>query len=147
MSEDYFTSLPCFLLSNCKLRFTGFTLLLQKVSNLWERTRFVILVFFCCHQHWCDVLHFIFPSPIRIDFCLLFYFPLFASFLSIKPLINSTCGGSKNSLRCFQNGVCELCENMFISSIRVQVHCTVKITKNVLLQILYIFVEGMWPRP
>ena len=30
---------------SCKLRFTGFTLLLQEVSNLWERTRFAILVF------------------------------------------------------------------------------------------------------
>ena len=77
--------------------------------------------------------------------CSIFSFLRLSSL--INQLINSAFGGPKNSLRCFQNGVCELCENMFISSIRVQVHCTVKITKNVLLQILYIFVEGMWPRP
>ena len=53
--------------------------------------------------------------------CSIFRFLRLSSL--INPLINSACGGPKNSLRCFQNGVCELCENMFISSIRVQVHC------------------------
>ena len=53
--------------------------------------------------------------------CSIFSFLRLSSL--INQLINSAFGGPKNSLRCFQNGVCELCENMFISSIRVQVHC------------------------
>ena len=60
-----------------KFRFTGLTLLLQEVSNLCERTRLSILCFFRCHQHWCDVFHFLVPSALCISFCLLFYLLFF----------------------------------------------------------------------